>query len=76
MIKHYHHTNLELIGCLGYKETLGLLYSIKGTLGPHPLTKLAVICFRMCRWSSSIITPNKSSMAALVRKKQRAPYIP
>ena len=76
MAKPHHHTKLELIGCLGYKETAGSLYSIKGPWGPLPLTKLACIWLRMYRWSNPIIIPNKSSLAALVIKKQQTLYVP
>ena len=42
MAKPHHHTKLELIGCLGYKETAGSLYSLKGPWGPHPFTKASL----------------------------------
>ena len=32
MVKTYHHTKLELICCLGFKETVGFSYSL--TRGP------------------------------------------
>ena len=69
MVKSYHHTKLERIGCLGFEETAGPLYSLKGAMGPHPLTNLACVCLRMFRLSSSIITPHRSPVADLVPEK-------
>ena len=69
MVKSYHHKKLELIGCLGYEETAGPFYSLKGPWGPHPLTNLACRCLRMFKLSSPIITPHHSPVAALVPEK-------
>ena len=68
MVKRYHHTKLELIGCLGSKQTADPLYSLKGPWDPHPLTILAPLTKRacICLWMSRWVKPYHHTKLELI----------